>query len=90
VTVFIIKFTNTGFEDLSAEFSRAGFKDFSMTLLKLRVPFFGRWFCQESYVRVREVFVEFTDDFPALSARTSQVEPALLLERAFVSVARSP
>jgi hypothetical protein len=73
---FIIKVTNTGFvEVLSAfwiEFSRAGFRDFSMTLLQLSVSFFAEsWFCQKFHVRVHEVFVESTDDFPALPEHES-------------------
>jgi hypothetical protein len=79
------------FENLSAfwiEFSRAGFEDF-MTLLKLRVPFCANGFARNFMCACTKVFVESTDDFPALSACTSQVKPALLLERAFVSVERT-
>ena len=44
-----------------------------MTLLNLSVPFLPM-VCQKFRVRVHEV-VESTDDFPALSACISQVEP---------------
>ena len=67
------------------ELSGAGFKDFLIMLLNFLVPVF----LPEILCARAQALVESIDNFPALSACISQVEPALLLPRAFVSVDRT-
>jgi hypothetical protein len=83
------KVSDTGFVNGSSLAGQA-FKDFSMTLLELHVPFYADGFAKNFVCAFTKFLWSLRTSFLRSLPETSQVEPALLLERAFVCVARTP